>query len=653
MISSLINAIIFLIGFLGYCLFFTRWFKWKFSTTPFFTTSMLACLTYIFALAGFLKYASVTLLSIGYILLIIWAIKALQEYKQNAVQFRDIDFSGIAIFLSLYFIFFMVSRNLSLFSYDEYSHWALAVKELLYYNQLPTSKTALTVFYYPPFPALFQYFVCKIISPNENMMYFANSLMFISTCMLLVFPKRALLSSLTIFAYFLISFNFGEEATNLFSLYAEGPLSYIFCGIIIHILINRSQLKPSKVYQIIPAIICLTLTKETGVLLALSSLLLCSYFVLKEIFTKPRNIPVFPILLSSVVILLSIILSYSSWRIYLRSQNLNHNSIYANQPLALQPGKDVRTKLTQTSIIEVAKFFLHPTPSDKQFLTNFVNRFEEQNTYSSVQTKTLLVFLVFLLGILYILHNNKEWNEISILFFLLLLTYFAFQTALLYSYRFVWNETRGLQIPGLSRYCYPYIQALNVFFLWLIAKSLSEKTNPSYSISPISIKVIALVLFSFLILRIPLPTFVNLLYRPYEPSGAEFLEKTFGPFIPEDSRVFHINLQDAGQFHYELKYYIFPRVLQRSGWTFINENIHPVPDGTENIPLLDRIKIRITPESLLNIIRVGEFNFVLISYADNEFCSDFSSIFDKPCQENHSSLYRVNPTSVLSLIEEK
>lgn len=76
--------------------------------------------------------------------------------------------------------FALLSLNLKMIHYDNFSHWALIVKYLLSADRFPGADSILIPFRdYPPGSSLFIYYVCRFAGHSQGMMILAqNSLIF-------------------------------------------------------------------------------------------------------------------------------------------------------------------------------------------------------------------------------------------------------------------------------------------------------------------------------------------------------------------------------------------------------------------------------------------------------------------------------------------
>ncbi len=86
-------------------------------------------------------------------------------------------FTHIGFFLGC-FIFAAQLFNTSLEHYDNFTHWAVVVKEMLIENALPTVQSTRVEFYnYPLGTASLIYYVCRVVNTNESTMLLAQALL--------------------------------------------------------------------------------------------------------------------------------------------------------------------------------------------------------------------------------------------------------------------------------------------------------------------------------------------------------------------------------------------------------------------------------------------------------------------------------------------
>jgi hypothetical protein len=119
-----------------------------------FTTSSLVILLYIAIRIGVIKFGAYFLFWFGPIL----AVFILLFLKDRRKVFIDFFQPGVVFYCLMSYIILYLSFDMKVYSWDEFSHWALCTKELVTLNELPKGTTNLLLPFYPIGSAIFQYF---------------------------------------------------------------------------------------------------------------------------------------------------------------------------------------------------------------------------------------------------------------------------------------------------------------------------------------------------------------------------------------------------------------------------------------------------------------------------------------------------------------
>lgn len=172
-----LRYLVFLLAWLGYCLFFRKKWNIEIAFTPALSCIGIGCVMFAAGLLNIMPY-TVPVLFGGGIVALVWACP-IRELKNKLFLRREI------IIISFYFLglvyLFLRCRGARLIDFDNFSHWALVVREMLKTNQLPNFESELIQYQgYPTGTAGFIYFVCKIIGVSEGRMIFGNVLLIFS-----------------------------------------------------------------------------------------------------------------------------------------------------------------------------------------------------------------------------------------------------------------------------------------------------------------------------------------------------------------------------------------------------------------------------------------------------------------------------------------
>ena len=171
-----------LMSFWGYFFIVCRFGKVKSWFVPIVCMAGISLVLFFGGLLGILALAADLALMGGLIGFIIFVVFLLRG-KINAPKWSlcGVCFGvGAAVFL-------LLSLNLKLLHYDNFSHWALIVKYLLSTDHFPGADTVMIPFRdYPPGSSVFIYYVCRFAGRSQGVMLLAQNSMIIA-CFYAVF----------------------------------------------------------------------------------------------------------------------------------------------------------------------------------------------------------------------------------------------------------------------------------------------------------------------------------------------------------------------------------------------------------------------------------------------------------------------------------
>lgn len=151
--------------------------RWEF--IPVFVFSSIACIVYFAGLAGQLFIGSIIVLILGLVLVRGTLVRAV---RQGTKTKPNVLFSLFQIsFLGGTFIFLLILFQNELTHYDNFSHWAIVLKQLLSTNAFPTPDSSLIDFKnYPLGTSSFIYYVCRFMGHSQSVMLLAQGLLIFS-----------------------------------------------------------------------------------------------------------------------------------------------------------------------------------------------------------------------------------------------------------------------------------------------------------------------------------------------------------------------------------------------------------------------------------------------------------------------------------------
>ncbi|WP_347938806.1 hypothetical protein [Rickettsia oklahomensis] len=280
-----------ILSIFGFSSFFAQYFKTKLTFAIPVTISILVPILYCFAMLKLLS----TVTYISYFLGIFLALRNLHIPSK--------EFIVLAL---LIFIFFLYTRDASLHSYDDFSHWGIFTKELLYFgffeNQSSLTSIITTHAHYPRGAAVYHYFMLLLSGYSDGNVLFAHCLLHLAFLAPLAvnekFWQTGVLFSLLLCSVVLYT-------TGIRSIYNDSTIGLMFGAIFAIYILEENKQKALLI--ILPITILLALFREIGTWLAsFASIILIFHYTL--FYKKPKKISDYIIYL--ILITLPILFSF-------------------------------------------------------------------------------------------------------------------------------------------------------------------------------------------------------------------------------------------------------------------------------------------------------------------------------------------------------
>lgn len=300
-------TILLICSFAGYMLLARRvvGIRWEF--VPVFVFSSVACCIYFCGLAGILFAGSVLVMAAGLVALCI----ILVEMLQNRINFKiRISWFGFFWIAGSLFFFFLLLRS-ELTHYDNFSHWAIVVKQMLSTDAFPAADSGLIDFKnYPLGISSFIYYICRFAGNRQPIMILAQG-MLIFSCFCAMFgiiseKKRFLLYALL--GLGCASLSFFNITIRINNLLVDFLMPIYTLAIFAVAYQYRGDHKQAFI-SALPMAALLTVTKSTGIIFAVIGLAFLFYIVL----TNDRKTSRGRISVLALTVLLAAILPYLSW----------------------------------------------------------------------------------------------------------------------------------------------------------------------------------------------------------------------------------------------------------------------------------------------------------------------------------------------------
>ncbi|CAM4481528.1 hypothetical protein [Paenibacillus xylanexedens] len=275
-----VMGVLLIISFLGYMQFVRKALSLRWEFIPVFVFSSIACFVFLSGLAGQLFTGSLVILIAGLLLYGWLLILRLRQGASLRLSFSIFQFS----FLAGTFVFLLVLFQNQLTHYDNFSHWAIVLKQMLSTDAFPTPDSNLIDFKnYPLGTSSFIYYVCRFMGHSQSVMLLAQGLLIFS-CFYAMFgivseKKRFLLYAFLGLGLSTLSFfNLTIRITNLLvdfllPIYALAILAVIYQ--------YRNEIKKACII-VLPLAGLLTIIKSTGIIFAAIGLIFLVYSWLKH-----------------------------------------------------------------------------------------------------------------------------------------------------------------------------------------------------------------------------------------------------------------------------------------------------------------------------------------------------------------------------------
>ncbi|MCG7378098.1 hypothetical protein MH215_13935 [Paenibacillus sp. ACRSA] len=275
-----VMGVLLIISFVGYMQFVRKVLSLRWEFIPIFVFSAIACIVFLIGLVGQLFIGSIVVLIIGLLLFRDTLAQAVRLGAKPQFMFSLFQLS----FLGGTFIFLLILFQNELTHYDNFSHWAIVLKQMLSTNAFPTPDSDLIDFKnYPLGTSSFIYYVCRFMGHAQSTMLLAQALLIFS-CFYAMFgvvseKKRFLLYAFLGFGLSTLSFfNLTIRITNLL---VDFMLPIYALAILAAIYQYRHDLKRACII-VLPLAGVLTVIKSTGIIFAAIGLIFLVYTWLRN-----------------------------------------------------------------------------------------------------------------------------------------------------------------------------------------------------------------------------------------------------------------------------------------------------------------------------------------------------------------------------------
>ncbi|MBE6887120.1 MAG: hypothetical protein E7484_01720 [Ruminococcaceae bacterium] len=392
--------------------------------------SIIVLVLYISGFAGAMNIAAYLLMALPFA-----SFAAIVIVRRGKLNLSPANIGGMFVFAAVFAYFWYIGRGSMIYEYDEFSHWALVVKNMFLYNNFgnlaPTTATFLT---YPPAQGLFEYFFLKICrSYNESRMILATNV-FLVAFILPAFRKARNIFGLCAGTVLSLSLMFYINNGVFRSTYVDMLVGVIWGYIIITFFDTEKDIFSTVSLSLALAVI--TLVKASGFGLAIGSAII--FAVYQFVSAHRENQPVIPAIKQLLLPFAALLASKFSWSAFVKLHHLEEkfqfNSVTFDSVMALFNGTAPQYR--------------------QQTLANFADALTGSSVFSlHINITPLLIIIVPFVVLTAVYLSAKDRYKTSFGAAVTLLTVSVIYTfGLLFSYLFSFTQYEAVSLASFGRY---------------------------------------------------------------------------------------------------------------------------------------------------------------------------------------------------------
>ena len=267
-VFTIFKIALWLLSFGGLCAFFARTLRLPGGFAPLFSLSAVSVLLTFSGMLGALLPSAVFVYGAGFLCVLYELLRRVRLKTRFRIQNLYVL---ILVLAWLIYCFFRLKTYLP-YENDDLSHWALVARELLRTNALPTENTKILIFSsYPVSSAVNIDYFCRFVGESEWLYAYAQAFY----RLIAFLPLFGLIKKNRVFGYasFVLAFLFIARAGGyIVSLRVDPLLTAYGAGAFAGILLMKEK-DSCLSFALIPVMMMLTLTKNSGIFFALTAAL--------------------------------------------------------------------------------------------------------------------------------------------------------------------------------------------------------------------------------------------------------------------------------------------------------------------------------------------------------------------------------------------
>ena len=308
------------VSFWGYVHFLHKNISLKQEFCPVITISVISCFIFLAGCFKLLIPAFFVVFILGFLLYFYdYIFICRHDYRIFLLGLRNTITPGTIVFIviSVFLIFRLTGTHINYF--DNYSHWELIAKNLIYDSEFPDAADSIIEFKsYPVGTAVFIWYVCRIVGWSEGNALFAQEMINLASGVCIfafVSNKNRMLKAATTVMGLLFVLGIITCITWLHnginSLFVDRTLAALGIAAYAVLIYYRCDVRHA-VISVFPLLSFLVCVKNSGWFLVITSVVLLIHI------TRQNRLPKVKSLLSVILVMVGPLILWSAWNAYIR-----------------------------------------------------------------------------------------------------------------------------------------------------------------------------------------------------------------------------------------------------------------------------------------------------------------------------------------------
>ncbi|MBK5211930.1 MAG: hypothetical protein JJE36_06450 [Coriobacteriia bacterium] len=606
-----------------------------------------ALFVYLFGLFGnlFLGYYLSLAVAVSFPILVVILVIKRKDLSQLVGNFLT---PGFCIFLVIYVFIYILNLNRGLTMWDEFSHWAASVKEMLRLHDFYSVAASQISGHkdYPPIIGIFQLIWCRLAGGYKEA-YLYRSLQTLSLSLFLPMFSKFTWKKSWKFYLKLVLLMFVAVVIPVFtplgrqyfyqSIYVDCIMGFLLAYCLSLVVIERRN-SLFKYVSISIALSFMLLVKQIGIafcLLVFGAFIVNTIIINKEKISSwslgsLRKIKLLSVLFPMIFLIIVPSAFLVSWNAHIAPLHLPRQfDVSAISLTKLQGIMDGTSGLAYQHVASVN--FMHAVLTQTMF-TIPVPRVSWSITLAYWQFVLMGAVVFILIGVF----GKKIFIKFQVmgLTIMLLLGAAGYAFVMLLTYVFCFGDYEGPTLASYDRYMGTYLLAMVILavMLYIFTEGSREEMKEKSSLVPVLVLAVPIICALLLFQKVNANFVPQIKYHsssaPYA-KDAELIRK----HTTRGTKVFIISQRDNGRAEYIIQYLILPEKCNYSGYSLGK------PYFSGDVWTKDW-----TPQALIGALVDGDYTYLYLRHVDQQFILKYRGIFKLNSEIKDKQLYKIVKT---------